>query len=300
MKFSGRCWQTGALAFTRSLIDMKNILSIDMESWVHFYDDALKAGFSGKASSQRKLLDNNYIPDATEKILNLLEKYDQKVTFFVLGELYEWYPETINEIEKRGHEIAYHTHSHVILANSEKLEKQLKLSDDFIERFKPIGFRAPQIFITRDSMACLKKRGFKYSSSTYDEYKVDKIEGIDEIPVSAIPFRKSNENDQRLPKQLTIKMLTRQIPFGSGLFIALLGSKTSRFVNRLNKRNIPAVLFIHPWQLFRPEKIKNISFKLKVLYRNLLCAPYTVSILKPVEELLRNHEFTSFKKYYYE
>jgi len=282
------------------LIDMKNILSIDMESWVHFYDDALKAGFSGKASSQRKLLDNNYIPDATEKILDLLDRYDQKATFFILGELYEWYPGTVEKIEKRGHEVAYHTHSHVSLENGKILERELELSANFVNRFKPIGFRAPKIYITRDSMSILRSKGFKYSSSTYDVHKIERIEGVDEIPVSTVAFRRGSENDNKLPKHLTIKMLTKQIPFGSGLFIAFFGPITSYIINRLNKKNVPSVLFIHPWQLYRPKEIKGLSFEIKVLCRNLLCYPYTVDILRCVEGLLKQHKFTSFRECYYE
>jgi len=279
---------------------MKNILSVDLESWIHFYKDATKTELRELMPSDRKRLDANYIPEATANILDLLEKYNQKATFFILGELYEWYPEVVEEIEKKGHEIGYHTHSHVRLTNSEVLEGELKRSNNFIKRFRPMGFRAPKIFITRDSMTCLKRWGFKYSSSTYDEYKIDKIEGIDEIPVSAVPFRKRNEKNQELPKDLLKMMKAGMMPFGSGLFIALFGSRTSYFINHLNKRNMPAVLFIHPWQLYRPKEIKSLSFKIKVLSRNFLCMPYTFSILRSMEGLLKQHKFTSFKGCYYE
>lgn len=278
---------------------MKNILSIDLESWVHFYEDALKAKGSELASLDKRLLDNNYIPKATMNILHLLEKYGQKATFFALGELYEWYPEVIEEIEKRGHEIGYHTHTHAVLTGSEILEKELERSSNFIKRFKPIGFRAPQIFITRDSMACLNKWGFKYSSSTYGESRISRIEGIDEIPVSSMSFRGKSKSNNELPKHLTMKMLFREIPFGSGLFIGLLGSKTCHLINYLNKRNVPAVLFIHPWQLYRPKQIKGFSFKLKVLCHNPFCTPYTVNVLNAVEKLLKRHKFLSFREYYY-
>lgn len=278
---------------------MKNILSVDLESWIHFYKEAVKAKQFGETSSERKILDNNYIPDATTNILELLEKHKRKVTFFICGELYEWYPELIEKIEKKGHEIGYHTHNHVILTSAKILEKELEQSSDFIKRFHPVGFRAPVIFITRDSMACLKRWGFKYSSSTYDEYKINKIEGIDEIPVSAISFRgkMETESSQELPKPLTVKMLFRKIPFGSGLFIAIFGSKTSYFINHLNKKNIPAILFIHPWQLYMPERFKGFSFKLKALC-NPFAIPYTINILKSVEKLLQHHEFVPFRDYY--
>lgn len=277
---------------------MKNILSIDLESWVHFYKGAIKTKEGPLSSPERKLLDDNYIPQATTNILALLEKHHQKATFFIVGELYEWYPQIIEEIEKRGHEIGYHTHSHVVLKDSAILRKELEQSSNFIKRFKPIGFRAPKIFITPDSMACLKEWGFKYSSSTYEEHRIDKIEGIDEIPVSTIVFRKKAEIKKELPKHLTMKMLTKKIPFGSGLFIALLGSRIAHLITHLNKKNTPAVLFIHPWQLYRPKIIENFRFKLKVLCCNPLRMPYTVNISKSLENLLQHYRFSSFREYY--
>jgi hypothetical protein len=249
-------------------------------------------------SSELRSADNNYIPDATAYILDLLDKYNQKATFFVLGELYDWYPDVIEGIEKRGHEIGYHSHTHRLIYNKEILEEELKKSGDFLNRFNPMGFRAPQIFITRDSIACLKKYGFKYSSSTYSVYKIINIDGIDEIPVSTFCYRGSCDNSQQFPKPLTLRMLSTQIPFGSGLFISLLGSRISYFIDALNRRDTPAILFFHPWQLYRHRQITGLSFKLKMLFRNPLSLPYAFSIKKTIEGLLKRHYFLSFRKYY--
>jgi peptidoglycan/xylan/chitin deacetylase (PgdA/CDA1 family) len=277
---------------------VKNILSIDLESWIHFYEDALKTQRFTQDSSDRKNIDNNYIPRATTHILDLLERFNQKATFFILGELYDWYPDIIASIEARGHEIGYHTHTHRILHNKEILEEELKESGAFLQRFKPTGFRAPQIIITRDSMACLKEHGFKYSSSTYAEYRITNIDGIDEIPVSSFCYRVKSRNGQQLPIPLTPGMLSREIPFGSGLFISLLGSNTSYFIESLNKNDKPAILVIHPWQFCLHEQITGIQFKLKVLRRNPLCLPYTRNIQKSMEVLLTRHSFVSFRGYY--
>ncbi len=277
---------------------MNNILSIDLESWIHFYDDALREQRFASSSPERKLADNNYVPDATSHILDLLDKYNQTATFFILGELYDWYPDVIEGIEKRGHEIGYHTHSHRLIYNKEILDNELKKSGDFLKRFNPTGFRAPQIFITRESIAYLKKYGFKYSSSTYADYKISDIDGIDEIPVSSFLFRGSRDDNQQLPNHLTLKMLSRQVPFGSGFFISILGSRTSYFIDSLNRRDMPAILFFHPWQLCKHKEITGPGFKLKTLYRNPLCLPYTVNINKTLERLFSRHSFLSFRKYY--
>lgn len=281
---------------------MKNILSIDLESWIHIYKDAVKDKKNILISVNRKTLDGGYIENSTMNLLKLLEKHGQNATFFIPGELYEWYPDIIEEIGRKGHEIGYHTHNHPPrLTSPDVLEGELEKSRKFLKKFNPSGFRAPQLFITRESMACLKKWGFKYSSSTYDDFRIRKIEGIYEIPVSSVPFRKTktNHNDE-LPKHLTVDLLSRQIPVGSGLLISLLGSGTSYFVNYLNKKNKPAILIVHPWQLYKHENIKGLSFILNMLFNNILWAPYSFSILKGFEKLLERHEFISFNKYFSE
>ncbi len=51
-------------------------------------------------------------PRYTERILNILKKYDVKATFFVIGVNIENYPGVIERIDSEGHEIGNHTYSH--------------------------------------------------------------------------------------------------------------------------------------------------------------------------------------------
>lgn len=50
--------------------------------------------------------------EITPEVLNLLEKYNQKATFFCIGKHLEKYPETAKIIVGKGHVIANHTYSH--------------------------------------------------------------------------------------------------------------------------------------------------------------------------------------------
>lgn len=52
-------------------------------------------------------------PKYTDEILDILEKYEIKATFFVIGKNAESYPEKLKRITKCGHEIGNHTYSHV-------------------------------------------------------------------------------------------------------------------------------------------------------------------------------------------
>lgn len=276
---------------------MKNIFSIDLESWIHFYEDSLK--IKKFNSEERKKLDNGYIKKATLDILSLLDKYNQKATFFIVAEIYDWYPEIIKSIKKRGHEIGYHTHTHLVVKNNTILEKELLLSKKFLRDFKPKGFRAPLIYLREDAMRVLEKHGFTYSSSSYDEHIISSYGKISEIPVSAIPLRKQKFS-HFLPKPLTFKLLMNKFPIGGGLSIALIGSRTSRFIRNLNSQEKPAVLFIHPWQIYQTRNITSLKYKFNLLIRNPLCLPYTRNIHKDIEKLFKAHQFTSFYNYFYE
>lgn len=48
----------------------------------------------------------------TPLILDLLDRHQAKATFFVIGELAARHPYLVAEIQRRGHEIGHHTHTH--------------------------------------------------------------------------------------------------------------------------------------------------------------------------------------------
>ena len=56
--------------------------------------------------------DDGPTPGVTEWILQTLERYDAKATFFVLGKNVELYPDLYQMILDKGHKIGNHTYSH--------------------------------------------------------------------------------------------------------------------------------------------------------------------------------------------
>lgn len=61
-------------------------------------------------------------PANTVSILNLLEKYDAKATFFMLGNRVDFYPETAKKVAEQGHEIGNHTWDHKDLTTLERAD----------------------------------------------------------------------------------------------------------------------------------------------------------------------------------
>lgn len=74
--------------------------------------------------------------DDIDTILDTLSKYKVKVTFFMVGEWVDKYPEAVKKIAEAGHEIGNHsdTHPHVNKMSIEQNIEQIKKCADKIEK----------------------------------------------------------------------------------------------------------------------------------------------------------------------
>ena len=86
--------------------------------------------------------------DDIDSILETLKNNDVKITFFMVGNWVDKYPEAVKKIYEAGHEIGSHsnTHPHVNQLSSEKNLDEIKLSVSKIEKItgsKTNLYRAP-------------------------------------------------------------------------------------------------------------------------------------------------------------
>lgn len=74
--------------------------------------------------------------DDIDKILEILEENNVKITFFMVGDWIEKYPDAVKKIYEAGHEIGTHsdTHPHVNNLSYEENINQLENSNDKIEK----------------------------------------------------------------------------------------------------------------------------------------------------------------------
>lgn len=87
-------------------------------------------------------------PDVTPRILETLEQYDAKATFFMLGIQAEYYPKQAAMVADKGHEIANHSNSHADLStlSTDQIAKEIAETNTKIEQAtgkKPTLFRPP-------------------------------------------------------------------------------------------------------------------------------------------------------------
>ena len=86
--------------------------------------------------------------DKTLKILDLLDQYNAKATFFLVGIWVDKYPELVQAIAERGHEIGNHSdsHAHFTQISEAQIRQELDSCSDKIEALtgkRPTLFRPP-------------------------------------------------------------------------------------------------------------------------------------------------------------
>ena len=93
-------------------------------------------------------IDAAWEDDKTPFILETLEKYNIKATFFLCGFWVDKYPDMVKQIAAKGHEIGNHsaTHPHMNSLCSAEIKTELKSYDDALESIigkRSTLFRAP-------------------------------------------------------------------------------------------------------------------------------------------------------------
>ena len=115
-------------------------------------------------------------PRYTEKILGILEKYDVKATFFMIGSNARLYPDVARKVSAAGHEIGNHTytHPHMLKLSEEGLLEEIKKTESVFSEIgikKPRLFRPPEGYRTKEQCEVLSKEDYRvvvWSLDTHD------------------------------------------------------------------------------------------------------------------------------------
>jgi peptidoglycan-N-acetylglucosamine deacetylase len=91
-------------------------------------------------------------PDVTPRVLELLDRYGAKASFFCIGQRAAAYPEIVREIVRRGHSVENHSHRHshafaFYLPHTVRRElNDAQVAIESITGIRPQFFRAPMGF----------------------------------------------------------------------------------------------------------------------------------------------------------
>ena len=71
----------------------------------------------------------------TQDLIDILDKFNVKTTFFVIGRWVDKYPESVKALHEAGHEIMNHsdTHPHMTQLSPDRMREELKNCDDKIQ-----------------------------------------------------------------------------------------------------------------------------------------------------------------------
>ena len=126
--------------------------------------------------------DAGWLYDQTGDLLDVLDYYQVKSTFFLRGKWVEDHPDLAREIIKRGHSIGNHslTHGHMTEMTDEEVQNEIVISTNIIEEvtgYRPCLFRPP--FGEYDSriLKILSQQGYPYTV----KWTVDSLDWAEEM-----------------------------------------------------------------------------------------------------------------------
>ncbi|MDD2541021.1 MAG: DUF3473 domain-containing protein [Desulfuromonadaceae bacterium] len=272
---------------------MINALTIDVEDYFHV------------TAFERQIKPDEWdtyplrVGNNTMLILDMLDEFSLRATFFVLGWVAERLPALVKEIHCRGHEIACHGYGHQLIYRlspqefRDDISKAKKILENICgEQVK--GYRAPSYSITTKSLWALDillEEGFSYDSSifpiTHDIYgipggkrfphEISTHAGkIQEFPISTFSLKAGGWQSQ--------------LPIAGGGYLRLIPAALVAWaIHAINTREKqPVMVYFHPWEL-DPQQPR-IKAGLKSCFRHYLNLE---RMELKVRHLLDNFHFSS-------
>lgn len=200
------------------------------------------------------------VADNTRRILDMLDEFSVRSTFFVLGWVAERDGLLIKEILLRGHEIACHGYGHELIytIGPDRFREDIRRAKSVLEDIagtKVSGYRAPSYSITGKSIWALDilvEEGFSYDSSIFPVYH--DTYGLPDAP--RFPHLITCESGSIMEFPLTTYPLRfwnkeYRLPIAGGGYLRLFPACFLQWgIDSINKKEKqPAVLYFHPWEI---------------------------------------------------
>ena len=189
------------------------------------------------------------------RLLHLLDHFDTRGTFFVLGWIAERHRPVIESIARAGHEVASHgwDHRRVTTLRPDEFRESVRRSKGLLEDITGkavVGFRAPTFSIVPGcewALDILIDEGYRYDSSLFpirrpgygypggqrDPHWIERRGGrLAEVPPA------------------TLRLGGVNLPAAGGAYLRLLPYGISRMaIRNCQRRGVPATIYVHPWEV---------------------------------------------------
>lgn len=204
------------------------ILTFDIEEWYE-YRKYPKGG------------EGFYLPlinDCLDRLLDLLAQKEVTATFFCLGIIAREYPEVIQRIQNKGHEIACHSDIHRFLHTIDEstFKEDTRIAIDSLEQItgtKVKGYRAPAFSITEHTkwaIEILSDSGVEYDCSIFPTSR--RFGGYTSFPTQNPTLVKTNGKIIKEFPMTMKRILGKEIPYsGGGYFRIFPHSLINKFMN---------------------------------------------------------------------
>ncbi len=191
----------------------------------------------------------------TLRLLDLLDQYGTRGTFFVLGWTARRFPDLIEEIHYRGHELGSHSFWHRLVYSQSPAEFRQDLRDSVKAIEDASGtvvtsYRAPSFSITKRSewaLEILREEGIDVDSSIYPIYH-DRYGMPDSEPGIHVRETRSGNVVEVPPTVLQTRIGNLPVS-GGGYFRLYPGMLTRTCIKHVHRREYPYVFYIHPWEI---------------------------------------------------
>lgn len=237
--------------------------TVDLEAW--FHAARLAVPENQWASLPLRL------EKPLDQILELLDRHNTKATFFVLGWLASKEPTLIRRVHDLGHEVACHGYWHrpITTQTRDAFHDDVCLAKACLQEVtgsEVVGYRAPRYSITNKTLWAideLRSLGFQYDSSIYPVRSPHGAYGIPGTPRNPYAIQ-PNFWEFPLP---TWNVLGKRVPVATGAYLRLMPWSMTRAAIRQNQRRaIPVVVNVHPWELDPGQPRWLISYRSRLIH----------------------------------
>lgn len=241
-------------------------VTVDIEDWYHV--PAVTGSPFSKYKDVYEFFSRwkgryDYLTAPTKRVLDILDEFKIRATFFVVADVTEHYPGLVQQIAQRGHEIACHGLHHACkihpgtkqpLMSQAEFEERTLQAKKLLEEAggqKVIGYRAPAAYVAGWMLDSLEKLGFKYDSSvcvnSFYNKTDSRLKGV-----GTRPYYPSKGNLERGDKRELIELPLSYYRFGfkfptqGGPMLRFLGA---RYMMRGLKQSLKrgdTVFYFHP------------------------------------------------------
>jgi peptidoglycan/xylan/chitin deacetylase (PgdA/CDA1 family) len=256
-------------------------VTVDIEDWYHV------PAVTGSPFSKYKDVDEffakwqgryDYLTGPTQRVLDILDEFSIRATFFVVADVTEHYPGLVQQIVQRGHEIACHGLHHACnihpgtkkpLMSQPEFEQRTLKAKELLEEAsgqQVIGYRAPAAYVAGWMLDSLEKLGFKYESSVSGNSFYNKSDsGLKGVGTKPYYPKKGSlepgENRGILEMPLPYYAAGLKFPTAGGPMLRFLGARYIMLGLKQSLKRGDTVFYFHPIDIAREKFPSGFSTK---------------------------------------